>query len=58
MGYTISSQEIEEMKEFLRLHPINPEWDEEAETFDGILPAAEDEARSCYRILKRLSEID
>lgn len=46
------------MKEFLRQHPINHEWDEEAEMLDGVLPEAEYQARTCYRILKRLGEMD
>ena len=58
MACTIPRQEIEEMKEFLRQHPINHEWDEEDEMFDGVLPADEDEARACYRILKRIGELD
>ncbi len=58
MDYTISPREIEEMKEFLRQHPINHEWDEEAEMLDGVLPEAEYQARTCYRILKRLGEMD
>lgn len=38
MAYTMPSAEVERMKEFLRLHPVDPAWDEEAETLDGNLP--------------------
>ncbi|WP_418972178.1 hypothetical protein [Allofournierella sp.] len=58
MDYTISPQKIEEMKEFLRLHPIDPVWDEEAMTFDGVLPPDEDKARDYRMILRHLGEID
>lgn len=58
MDYDISRQKIDEMKEFLRRHPINHEWDEEAEMLDGVLPNDEEIARSCYRALKYLGEID
>lgn len=58
MGYTISPQEIEEMKEFLRMHPIDPAWDKEDEMLDGVLPKDELEARMCRDILKDLGELD
>jgi len=58
LAYTIPQQKIDEMKEFLRLHPVDPAWDEEAMTFDGVLPPDEDKARDYQAILKALGEID
>lgn len=54
----ISPQKIEKMKEFLRLHPIDSAWDEEAMALDGVLPPDEDTARDYYSILKEIGEID
>lgn len=52
MDYTIPPHKLEEMKAFLRDHPVDPAWDEEAEVLDGDLPEDEYLARLCDFILK------
>lgn len=38
MAYTMPQADVERMREFLRLHPIDHAWDEEAESLDGNIP--------------------
>lgn len=58
MEYDTPRQKIDEMKEFLRQHPINPEWDVEADSFDGVLPCNEEMARLYQSLLEDLGELD
>ena len=57
MGYIFTQQEIEELKQFLKEHPIDHAYDEEAEYFDGECPPEQLAARSTYSILKDLGEL-
>lgn len=58
MGYTYTPAQIEEMKAYVREHPPQPEWDEEAECFDAQLPYEEDCSRLKKSILQDLGEWD
>ena len=58
MGYTYTIAEIEELKAYVREHPPQPEWDEEAEYFDSRLPYEEERARLECSILQDLGEWD
>lgn len=57
MARTFAPEEIAEMKAFLRAHPSDPAYDEEAELFDGKLPFTEFEARCVRDILENLGEL-
>ena len=59
MGYTTTPQEIEEMKQFLRDHPIDHRYDvpEDVIELDGDTPLDQITARFCYDILKELGEL-
>ncbi len=58
MGYTYTPAEIKELKEYVREHPPQAEWDEEAECFDARLPYEEERARLERSILQDLGEWD
>ena len=57
MGYNITPQEIEHYKKYLKEHPIDHAYDEEAEYFDGDCPPEQLAARACYDILKMVGEL-
>lgn len=57
MASDFTPEEIAEMQEFLKNHPPDPAYDEEAEYFDGKLPPAEFEARCVRDILEGLGEL-
>lgn len=59
MGYTTTPQEIEEMKQFLRDHPIDRRYDvpEDVIELDGDTPLDQITAHFCYDILKDLGEL-
>ncbi|MDD2992833.1 MAG: hypothetical protein PHG73_04735 [Pygmaiobacter sp.] len=57
MDSSITREEIEEMKEFLRKNPIDHKWDEEAEYFDSNLPPLQAAARTATSLLKDLGEL-
>lgn len=57
MARIFTPEEIAEMKSFLRAHPPDPAYDEEAELFDGKLPPIEFEARCVQDILEDLGEL-
>ena len=57
MGYTITPAEIEHMQQYLKEHPINHAYDEEAELFDNDVPSSELAARTCYRLLEELGKL-
>lgn len=57
MAYSITPQRIEELKQFLKEHPIDHTYDEEAELFDGNCPPEQLAARSTYELLKQLDEL-
>ena len=57
MEYPISRQKIDEYKEWLVQHPIDPDWDEEAACLDGKLPYEEARSRAIYDLLLCLGEL-
>lgn len=57
MASRITPQRIEELKQYLKDHPIDHAWDEEAEYFDGNCPLEQLAARSAYDLLKLLGEL-
>ena len=57
MAQPFTPEEIAEMKAFLREHPPDPAYDEEAELFDGKLPPTEFKARCVRDILEDLGEL-
>ena len=59
MAFSITPQEIEEMKQFLREHPIDPQYDlpDGCIELDGSTPLDQLAARSCYDLLKELGEL-
>lgn len=58
MGSLITPEEMIKYKAYVREHPPQPEWDEEAEYFDNKLPYEEDVARSIRFLLQQLGEWD
>lgn len=57
MASRITPQRIEELKQYLKDHPIDHAWDEEAEYFDGNIPIRQLRARNCYNLLRELGEL-
>ncbi len=57
MAYSITPQRIEELKRFLKEHPIEHAYDEQAELFDGDCPPEQLAARSAYELLKRIGKL-
>ena len=51
MASNITSQERKKMEEFLKLHPIDPSYDEECEYFDGNVPEEQLLSRDYKKIL-------
>lgn len=58
MASSISKDKIQQMKQYLKDHPINPAWDREAETLDGIIPDQEMIARLYRSALQDLGEME
>ena len=58
MGSSITLERIKEYKAYVREHPPQPEWDEEAEYFDDNLPYDEETSRIYRMILQKLGEWD
>lgn len=51
MGCDITPPERKKMEEFLKKHPIDPNYDEECETLDGTPPEEQLTARIYRKIL-------
>lgn len=58
MASSTTPEEIKEYKAYVREHPPQPEWDEEAEYFDAQLPCEELRARLARSLLQHLGEWD
>ena len=58
MASSITKDKIQEMKQYLKDHPIDPAWDREAETLDGIIPDQEMIARLYRSALQDLGELE
>ena len=56
MSSLITPEKILEMQEFLKQHPPDPAYDEEAEMLDGDLPPDEFKARCAYIVLKKIGK--
>ena len=54
----ITAEEIQRCKDYLKEHPIDHAYDEEAEMLDGKIPRDQYIARLCYSILEQLGEIE
>lgn len=54
MGYTTTPQEIEEMKAFLKEHPVDPQYDG---LLDGDIPLEQVDALIYESLLKQLGEL-
>lgn len=57
MAYSVTPKRIEELKRYLKEHPIDHAYDEEADLFDGECPPEQLAARSAYELLKMLGEL-
>lgn len=57
MAYSITPQRVEELKQYLKEHPIDHAYDEEAELFDGDCPPEQLAARSAFELLKMIGEL-
>ena len=58
MPHNITSQKIEQYKEYLKQHPIDHSFDELFECLDGEFPREQAISRMIYNLLKDLGEID
>lgn len=58
MGSSITPERIRKYKDYVREHPPQPEWDEEAEYFDNSLPYDEETSRIYRIILQKIGEWD
>lgn len=60
MAFSITPEEIEHMKNYLKGHPIDPQYDEPEGyiVLDGDTPPSQLAARGYYQILKELGELD
>lgn len=57
MGHTITPERIQELKQYLKAHPIDHTYDEAADTFDADFPSEQLAARDTYELLKALGEL-
>lgn len=59
MAFAITPEEIEHMKNYLKEHPIDPQYDEPEGyiVLDGNTPPSQLAARGYYYILKKLGEL-
>lgn len=59
MAYTITPQRIEELKQYLKDHPIDHAYDDPPGmiVLDGDMPPDQAAARSAYELLKLLGEL-
>lgn len=58
MESRITPAKIAEWKQFLKDHPIDPAWDDAADTFDAYIPEEQADARMIRFLLKKLGELD
>ena len=58
MVFSISPEKLKEYKAYVREHPPQSKWDEEAECFDADLPFEESQARLARSLLQCLDEWD
>ena len=59
MGHHITASEIEEMKQYLKDHPIDPAWDWHWQAIgENDMPLEQREARICKSILQDLGEME
>lgn len=58
MASNISPEKLEEYKAYVREHPPQSKWNEEAECFDADLPFEESQARLARSLLQCLDEWD
>ncbi len=56
MESRITAEEIQYYKDYLKAHPIDHSYDEEAELFDGKIPYDQFLARLYYSILEQVGE--
>ena len=57
MAYSITPQRVEELKRYLKEHPIDHAYDEEEELFDGNCPIEQLSARAAYEVLEMIGEL-
>lgn len=54
MESTITPEEIEQMKAFLKEHPVDPQYDG---LLDGDIPLVQVDAQICASLLRQLGEL-
>lgn len=57
MSDLFTSEEIANMQQWLRDYPIDHQFDEECELFDGNPPAEQMISRNCLYFLKKLGKL-